>query len=162
MPAKQSSVRVEGGTSGSTTLAINGHLAGPSARQLSVDPDLTVPSPDHDHRWHAAHEQVDEHAAMRSQRSTVERPRSTADAHAHGRRTFRASTHTRNLAQVIGASGFICEREGSDTAKITTPAEPQGVQLTDHLDDIWPSKGDALTEHLEPALHGSLRLVPET
>jgi len=76
--------------------------------------------------------------------------------------TFRASARTRNLARVIGVSGFVCEREGSDTAKIATPAEPQGVQLTDHLDDIWPSKGDGLTEHLELAFHHSLHLIPET
>ncbi len=76
--------------------------------------------------------------------------------------TFRSPVHTRNLAQVIGVSGFVCEREGSDTAKITTPAEPQGVQLTDHLDDIWPAKGDGLTEHLELAFRHSLHLVPET
>jgi hypothetical protein len=75
--------------------------------------------------------------------------------------TFRASARTRNLARVIGVSGFVCEREGSDTALITT-AEPQGVQLTDHLDDIWPSKGDGVTEHLELAFHHSLHLVPET
>jgi len=76
--------------------------------------------------------------------------------------TFRASARTRNLARVIGVSGFVCEREGSDTAKITTPAEPQGAQLTDHLDDIWPSKGDGLTEHLELACDHSLHLIPET
>jgi len=76
--------------------------------------------------------------------------------------TFRASARTRNLARVIGVSGFVCEPEGSDTAKITTPAEPQGVQLTDHLDAIWPSKGDGLTEHLELAFHHSLHLIPES
>jgi len=78
------------------------------------------------------------------------------------RLTFRASARTPNLARVIGVSGFACEREGSNTAKITTPAEPQGVQLTDHLEDIWPSKGDRLAEHLELAFRHSLHLIPET
>jgi hypothetical protein len=67
--------------------------------------------------------------------------------------TFRTSARAPRLARVIGVSGFVCEREGSDTAPITTPPESQDVQLTDHVDDIWPSKGHGLTERLELAFH---------
>jgi hypothetical protein len=77
------------------------------------------------------------------------------------RLTFRASASAGVLARVIAESGYVCERGGSDTAKITSPEYPQGVQLTDHLNGIGPSKGEGLTEHLELAFHHSLRLVPE-
>jgi hypothetical protein len=77
------------------------------------------------------------------------------------RLTFRTSASAANLAQVIGVSGHVCERGGSNTAKITTPGQPQGVQLTDHLNGIGPSSGEGLTEHLELAFHDSLHLVPE-
>jgi len=77
------------------------------------------------------------------------------------RLTFRTSASAGNLAQVIGVSGYVCERGGADTAKITTPEDPQGVQLTDHLNTIGPSKGEGLTEHIELAFHHSLHLVPE-
>jgi hypothetical protein len=77
------------------------------------------------------------------------------------RLTFRTSASAGILAQVIGVSGYVCERGGADTAKITTPEDPQGVQLTDHLNTIGPSKGEGLTEHIELAFHHSLHLVPE-
>ena len=77
------------------------------------------------------------------------------------RLVFRSSASAGNLAQVIGVSGYVCERGGADTAKITTPEDPQGLQLTDHLDTIGPSKGEGLTEHIELAFHHSLHLVPE-
>jgi hypothetical protein len=74
---------------------------------------------------------------------------------------FRTSASAANLARVIGVSGYVCERGGEDTAKITTPEDPQGLQLTDHLNAIGPPKGEGLTEHLEVAFHHSLHLVPE-
>ena len=77
------------------------------------------------------------------------------------RLTFRASASSGNLARVIGVSGYVCERGGADTAKITTPEDPQGVQLTDHLTLVGPIKGEGLTEHIELAFHHSLQLVPE-
>jgi hypothetical protein len=77
------------------------------------------------------------------------------------RLTFRTSASAGILAQVIGRSGYVCERGGEDTAKITTPEDPQGVQLTDHLNTIGPSKGEGFTEHIELAFHHSLHLVPE-
>jgi hypothetical protein len=77
------------------------------------------------------------------------------------RLTFRTSASAGNLARVIGVSGHVCERGGADTAKITTPEDPQGLQLTDHLNAIAPSKGEGLTEHIELAFHHSLHLVPE-
>ncbi len=77
------------------------------------------------------------------------------------RLTFRTSASAGNLAQVIGVSGHVCERGGADTAKITTPEDPQGVQLTDHLTLVGPVKGEGLTEHIELAFHHSLHLVPE-
>jgi hypothetical protein len=77
------------------------------------------------------------------------------------RLTFRASASAGNLARVIGVSGYVCERGGADTAKITTPEDPQGVQLTDHLTLVGPVKGEGLTEHIELAFHHSLHLVPE-
>jgi hypothetical protein len=77
------------------------------------------------------------------------------------RLVFRSSASAGNLARVIGVSGYVCERGGADTAKITTPEDPQGVQLTDHLDTIGPSKGEGLTEQIEFAVHHSLHLVPE-
>jgi hypothetical protein len=75
--------------------------------------------------------------------------------------TFRTSASAGNLARVIGVSGYVCERGGADTAKITTPEDPQGLQLTDHLNTIGPSKGEGLTEHIELAFHHSLHLVNE-
>jgi len=77
------------------------------------------------------------------------------------RLTFRTSASAANLAQVIGVSRFVCERGGADTAKITTPVDPQGVQLTDHLNGVEVAEGTGLTEHIELALHHSLHLVPE-
>jgi hypothetical protein len=77
------------------------------------------------------------------------------------RLTFRTSASAGILARVIGESGYVCVRGGSDTAKITTPEKPQGVQLTDHLNGIGPSSGEGLTERLELAFHHSLHLVPE-
>jgi hypothetical protein len=77
------------------------------------------------------------------------------------RLTFRTSASAGNLARVIGVSGYVCERGGEDTAKITTPEDAQGLQLTDHLNTIGPSKGEGLTEHIELAFHHSLHLVPE-
>lgn len=74
---------------------------------------------------------------------------------------FRSSASAGILARVIGVSGYVCERGGADTAKITTPENPQGVQLTDHLNGIGPSSGEGLTEHIELAFHHSLHLVPE-
>jgi hypothetical protein len=74
---------------------------------------------------------------------------------------FRSSASARNLARVIGVSGYVCERGGADTAKITTPERPQGLQLTDHLNAIGPPKGEGLTEHIELAFHHSLHLLPE-
>jgi hypothetical protein len=77
------------------------------------------------------------------------------------RLVFRSSASAGNLARVIGVSGYVCERGGAYTAKITTPEDPHGLQLTDHLNTIGPSKGEALTEHIELAFHHSLHLVPE-
>jgi hypothetical protein len=77
------------------------------------------------------------------------------------RLTFRTFASAGNLAWVIGVSGYVCRRGGEDTAKITTPEDPQGLQLTDHLNAIGPSEGEGLTEHIELAFHHSLHLVPE-
>jgi len=77
------------------------------------------------------------------------------------RLTFRASASAGNLARVIGVSGYVCERGGAATAKIATPEDPQGVQLTDHLTSIGPVKGEGLAEHIELAFHHILHLVPE-
>lgn len=77
------------------------------------------------------------------------------------RLTFRASASAGNLARVIGMSGHVCARAGADTAKITTPEDPRGVQLTDHLALVGPAKGEGFTEHVELAFHHSLHLVPE-
>jgi hypothetical protein len=77
------------------------------------------------------------------------------------RLTFRISASGGVLARVVAESGYVCERGGSDTAKITTPGEPRGVQLTDHLNGIGPSSGEGLTEHIEVAFHHRLHLVPE-
>jgi hypothetical protein len=77
------------------------------------------------------------------------------------RLVFRSSASAGNLVRVIGVSGYVCERGGADTAKITTPEDPQGLQVTDHLNTIGPSKGEGLTEHIELAFHHSLQLVPE-
>jgi hypothetical protein len=54
-------------------------------------------------------------------------------------------------------------RGGSEraVAKITTPEDPQGVALTDHLILVRPVKGEGLTEHIELAFHHTLPLVPE-
>jgi hypothetical protein len=77
------------------------------------------------------------------------------------RLVFRSSASAGNLARVIGVSGHVCERGGEDTAKITTPEDPQGVQLTDHLTRVEVAEGEGLTEHIEVAFHHSLHLVPE-
>lgn len=75
--------------------------------------------------------------------------------------TFRSTPSGGTLARVIGVSGYVCQRGGGATAKITTPEDPQGLQLTDHLNTIGPSKEEGLTEHIELAFHHSLQLVPE-
>jgi hypothetical protein len=75
--------------------------------------------------------------------------------------SFRGSPNGVNLARVVGVSGYVCERGGAATAKITTVEDPRGVQLTDHLTLIGPVKGEGLTEHIELAFHHRLHLVPE-
>jgi hypothetical protein len=75
--------------------------------------------------------------------------------------TFRSSAKSSNLADVHGRSGFVCASSGAAVAKVTTPEDPQGVQLTDHLTLVRPVKGEGLTEHIELAFHHSLHLVPE-
>ncbi len=77
------------------------------------------------------------------------------------RLTFRTAASASNLARVIGRSGYVCERGGAATAKITTPEDSQGLQLTDHLNTIGPPQGEGLTEHIDLAFHHSLHLVPE-
>jgi len=75
--------------------------------------------------------------------------------------SFRGTPSGANLARVIGASGYVCDRGAGDTAKITTPEDPQGVQLTDHLTSVGPVKGEGLTERIELAFRHRLHLVPE-
>ncbi|HWG09273.1 MAG TPA: hypothetical protein VN672_09725 [Solirubrobacteraceae bacterium] len=75
--------------------------------------------------------------------------------------TFRSGASSSNLAQVRGRSGFVCAPSGEAVAKITTPADPQGVLLTDHLSLVEVVNGEGLTEHIEFAFHHSLHLVPE-
>ena len=77
------------------------------------------------------------------------------------RLVFRSSASARVLARVIAVSGYVCERGGADTAKVTTPEDPQGVQLTDHLNTVEVLNKEGLTEHIELAFHHSLHLVPE-
>lgn len=77
------------------------------------------------------------------------------------RLTFRTSASAGNLARAVGVSGYVCERGGADTAKITTPEDPRGVQLTDHLTLVGPVNEEGLTEHIELAFHHRLHLVPE-
>jgi hypothetical protein len=75
--------------------------------------------------------------------------------------TFRSSATSRNLAQVRAHSGFVCAPSGGAVAKITTPEDPQGVLLTDHLIAVEVVNEEGLTEHIELAFHHSLHLVPE-
>jgi hypothetical protein len=75
--------------------------------------------------------------------------------------TFRSGATSSNLAQVRGRSGFVCAPSGEAVAKITTPADPQGVLLTDHLILVEVVNEEGLTEHIELAFHHSLHLVPE-
>jgi hypothetical protein len=75
--------------------------------------------------------------------------------------TFRSGATSSNLAQVRGRSGFVCAPSGGAVAKITTPDEPQGVLLTDHLISVEAVNEEGLTEHIELAFHHSLHLVPE-
>jgi hypothetical protein len=75
--------------------------------------------------------------------------------------SFRSSATSSNLAEVRGRSGFVCAASGAAVARVTTPADPRGVQLTDHLTLTRPLAGEGLTEHIELAFHHSLRLVPE-
>jgi hypothetical protein len=77
------------------------------------------------------------------------------------RLTFRASARGRPLAVVIGRSGYVCERGGAATAKITTPKLPRGLLLTDHLNGVSVAKGEGLSERLEAAFDHTLHLVPE-
>jgi hypothetical protein len=75
--------------------------------------------------------------------------------------TFRSAATSSNLAQVRGRSGFVCAFPGEAVAKITTPEDPQGVLLTDHLILVQVVHQEGLTEHIEMAFHHSLHLVPE-
>jgi hypothetical protein len=75
--------------------------------------------------------------------------------------TFRSGDTSSNLAQVRGHSGFVCAPSGEAVAKITTPEDPQGVLLTDHLISVEVVNEEGLTEHIELAFHHSLHLVPE-
>jgi hypothetical protein len=75
--------------------------------------------------------------------------------------TFRSAATSSNLAQVHGHSGFVCAPSGEAVAKITTPEDPQGVLLTDHLILVEVVNEEGLTEHIELAFHHSLHLVPE-
>ncbi len=75
--------------------------------------------------------------------------------------TFRSSATSSDLAEVLGRSGFVCAASGAAVAKITTPEDPQGVRLTDHLTLVEPPRGTGVTERIELAFHHSLHLVPE-
>jgi hypothetical protein len=75
---------------------------------------------------------------------------------------FRESPSGPALAVVRGASGHKCERNGSATAEITTPALAHGVLLTDHLNGIGPRNGEGLAERLEAAFGHRLGLTPES
>jgi len=75
--------------------------------------------------------------------------------------TFRSAATSSNLAQVRGHSGFVCAPSGEAVAKITTPEDPQGVLLTDHLILVEVVNEEGLTEDIELAFHHSLQLVPE-
>ncbi len=75
--------------------------------------------------------------------------------------TFRSAATSSNLAQLRGRSGFVCAPSGGAVAKITTPEDPQGVLLTDHLILVEVVNEEGLTEHIELAFHHSLHLVPE-
>jgi hypothetical protein len=75
--------------------------------------------------------------------------------------SFRSGATSSNLAQVRGHSGFVCTPSGGAVAKITTPEDPQGVLLTDHLILVEVVNEEGLTEHIELAFHHSLHLVPE-
>lgn len=77
------------------------------------------------------------------------------------RLTFRASARGGLLAVVIGQSGYVCDRGGAATAKITTPALPRGLLLTDHLNGVAVVNREGLSERLEAAFDHTLHLVPE-
>lgn len=75
--------------------------------------------------------------------------------------TFRSGATSGNLAQVRGRSGFVCASAGAAVAKIRTPADQQGVVLTDHLMSVEVVNEEGLTEHIELAFHHRLHLVRE-
>jgi hypothetical protein len=75
--------------------------------------------------------------------------------------TFRSGATSSNLAQVRGHSGFVCAPSGGAVAKITTPEDPQGVLLTDHLISVEVVNEEGLTEHIELAFHHSLQRLSE-
>lgn len=77
------------------------------------------------------------------------------------RLAFRGPASGRTLAVVRGKSGYVCERAGEATAKITTAKLPHGLLLTDHLNRVTVARGKGLTEYIEAAFGHTLQLVPE-
>jgi len=70
---------------------------------------------------------------------------------------FREKPSAGNLAEVITDSGYVCDRAGEASAKITTP-EQRGLLLTDHLNSVTVPEGASLTNHIEAALDRKLHL----
>jgi hypothetical protein len=77
------------------------------------------------------------------------------------RLSFRASAKDHTVATVNGRSGYVCERGGAATARITTVKLPHGLLLSDHLNGVTVPHGEGLTEHIEAAFGHVLHLVPE-
>lgn len=71
--------------------------------------------------------------------------------------TFRKIPSQSNLAKVITDSGYVCDRAGEASAKITTPQQ-RGLLLTDHLNSVTVPEGASLTNHIEAALDHKLHL----
>lgn len=71
--------------------------------------------------------------------------------------TFRKGSSGSNLAEVITDSGYVCDRAGEASAKITT-SEQRGLLLTDHLNGVTVAEGASLADHIEAAFDHRLHL----
>jgi hypothetical protein len=71
--------------------------------------------------------------------------------------TFRKISSGSNLAEVVADGGYVCDRTGEASAKITTPVQ-RGLLLTDHLNSVTVPEGASLTNHIEAALDHKLHL----
>ena len=72
--------------------------------------------------------------------------------------TFRRIPSGSNLAEAVTDTGYVCDRAGEASAKITTPRLWHGLLLSDHLNSVTVTEGASLAGRIEAAFDHRLHL----